>query len=178
MLLALSDGALALGAGAVLAVGAAAFVLGPLLREEDGAGPSAADAGPTPAAQRATAVDALREIEFDRATGKLSDADYSALKATYTRAALAELRASDEAGVAAGAVAASADDAVEAAIRSYRAAPGSAVACATCGPRPEPDATFCSSCGRYLAGRCGRCGAACEHDGQRFCGDCGHALAA
>ena len=34
------------------------------------------------------AVVALREIEFDRATGKLSDADYAELKTRYTRAAL------------------------------------------------------------------------------------------
>jgi hypothetical protein len=32
-----------------------------------------------------SAIDALREIEFDRATGKLSDDDYAALKTEYTR---------------------------------------------------------------------------------------------
>ena len=71
----------------------------------------------------------------------------------------------------------SADDALlEATIRRFRAhAPG---ACADCGPRPEPDAVFCSSCGRYLAGRCAHCGAACDRPGQRFCADCGHSLAA
>src|SRR2546426_1547312 len=37
----------------------------------------------------AVALRALKEIEFDRATGKLSDADYDALKAEYTAAALA-----------------------------------------------------------------------------------------
>ncbi len=42
-----------------------------------------------------SAIDALREIEFDRATGKLSDDDYAALKAEYTRTALVELRAAN-----------------------------------------------------------------------------------
>ena len=40
----------------------------------------------------AVALRALKEIEFDRATGKLSDTDYDALKAEYTVAALAALR--------------------------------------------------------------------------------------
>ena len=34
---------------------------------------------------------ALREIEFDRETGKLSDDDYASLKAKYTGEALAAL---------------------------------------------------------------------------------------
>ena len=38
---------------------------------------------------------ALREIEFDRATGKLSDADYDFLKARYTARALDALRQDD-----------------------------------------------------------------------------------
>jgi hypothetical protein len=179
------EGTLALGVGAVLAVGAAAAVLGPLWRAAEGepADEPRDDAGPvrdTPGAgEGATAVDALREIEFDRATGKLSDADYAALKATYTRRALAELRARE--GAAADAVGAvgtavvADDDAVEAAIRRYRTNGGTV--CPACGPRPEPDATFCSSCGRYLAGRCTHCGAACDQPGQRFCADCGHSLA-
>src|SRR6266571_4289748 len=48
----------------------------------------------------AVALRALKEIEFDRATGKLSDTDYDALKAEYTAAALAALRA--EAGTRVG----------------------------------------------------------------------------
>src|SRR5213076_2598028 len=42
---------------------------------------------------RAVALRALKEIEFDRATGKLSDADYDVLKTRYTSEALAALRA-------------------------------------------------------------------------------------
>ena len=37
---------------------------------------------------RGQALLALKEIEFDRATGKLSDADYEELKARYTARAL------------------------------------------------------------------------------------------
>jgi hypothetical protein len=183
-LLAVADGTLALALGATLAVGAAAAVLGPLWRAADAgaddvAPPQPAEAPRAGEVEGTTAVDALREIEFDRATGKLSDADYTALKATYTRRALAELRARDAAGVAATAGAATVtadDDVLEAAIRRFRTTAGAT--CAACGPRPEPDAVFCSSCGRYLAGQCPACGAACDQEGQRFCADCGHALAA
>jgi hypothetical protein len=41
------------------------------------------------------------------------------------------------------------DDEIETAIRSYRASRG-ARACPVCGPRPESDAVFCSTCGRRL----------------------------
>lgn len=44
------------------------------------------------------------------------------------------------------------DDEIEAAIRSYRATPGGGGACPVCGPRPESDAVFCSTCGRRLDG--------------------------
>ena len=42
------------------------------------------------------------------------------------------------------------DEEIEAAIRAYRAGRAGALTCAACGPRPEPDAVFCSNCGRRL----------------------------
>jgi hypothetical protein len=42
------------------------------------------------------------------------------------------------------------DEEIEAAIRSYRARESHGVTCQACGARPEPDAVFCSSCGRRL----------------------------
>jgi hypothetical protein len=42
---------------------------------------------------KGVALAALKEIEFDRETGKLSDEDYAFLKAKYTDAALETLRA-------------------------------------------------------------------------------------
>jgi hypothetical protein len=132
------------------------------------------------------ALTALKEIEFDRETGKLSDADYEFLKRKYTDAALNALRQESEE---------SAFDDVEAMIaakvrtlRSASAAPLSNTAtppedsvptCSTCGPRPEVDAVFCSSCGRRLPSqsRCDRCGATLGAD-SRFCEACGRQVAA
>ena len=182
MLAAIPDGVVALAAGTVLALGAAALVLAPLLRGDEPAPRPAPppDAATRTATAQASAIEALREIEFDRATGKLSDDDYRDLKASYTGAALAELRAKDAAASGGPAATIAIDDAtLERTIRAFRGgAHGHAVACAVCGPRPEPDATFCSECGRFLAAQCAACGAACEEEGQRYCGDCGTALAA
>lgn len=153
--------------GTLLAVGALGYVLYPLL------------AGPIPIARRrmprprrsAKAVEheaivALREIEFDRVTGKLSDADYAELKTRYTQRALDAMRAGEPAA---------SNDAIEAAVLAYRAR---MQRCVECGPRPEPDALYCSNCGRYLPGACAACGATITQMGAAFCGNCGGRLAA
>lgn len=154
---------LALLVGTVLAVCTLAFVLYPLLA---GSPPmvrrrAVVDAAPAPEHE---AVVALREIEFDRATGKLSDADYDELRERYTERALESIRA-----------AAAPVDAAEAAVLAYRSRLRS---CARCGPRPEPDAEYCSNCGLFLPGACGSCGAAATEPGAAFCTSCGRQLAA
>jgi hypothetical protein len=173
MLLQIPEGALALGLGTALALGAAVVVLRPLLG--DTVVEPSVPQGPSPKAPaEASAIEALREIEFDRATGKLSDVDYAALRTTYTREALAELRARD-AAEAVTTIPGADDDAVEAALRDFRAR---APRCPEHGARPQGDARFCSDCGRFLGGRCPGCGASADAPGQRFCGECGTALAA
>jgi ribosomal protein L40E len=112
----------ALLVGTVLAVASLCFVLYPLFRADLSVAPrNSASGGQRPARPRPSlAVDALRELEFDRETGKISDSDYGPLKARYTEQALAVMRA------------------------------GSAAVCEKCGPRPEIDAEFCSNCGSAL----------------------------
>lgn len=127
---------------------------------------------------KGVALAALKEIEFDRETGKLSDADYEALKAKYTAVALEALR-QEEADVAAGDVEALIAARVDR-LRSARAPTSpDAPVCPTCGPRPEPDAVFCSSCGTALptAAVCGRCHTPVA-PGGRFCERCGAQVAA
>jgi cytochrome c-type biogenesis protein CcmI len=169
--------------GAALAVAALVFVLYPLFRE---IGSPAIPLARRPAVRGGgdgeSAIDALREIEFDRETGKLSDSDYTTLRTEYTRRALVEMRTTSPAtdaapttGAIAVAVSAPALDAAEAAVLRYRQ---HRMACGDCGPRPEPDAVYCSSCGRYLSGTCGACGAPVDAIGARFCASCGHTLAA
>lgn len=161
---------LALTIGTLLAVAALAYVLFPLLFES---GPPVARVV-SPVARTVGSADedaivALREIEFDRATGKLSDADYADLKTRYTQRALEAMRASG------AAVADDVDDPIEAVVFAYRARLRS---CARCGPRPEPDAIYCSNCGAYLDEKCAGCGRVVEEAGAAFCAGCGRQLAA
>jgi ribosomal protein L40E len=101
--------------GTALAVASLCFVLYPLFRADISVAQRS-----VPKPRSTFAVDALRELEFDRETGKISDSDYEPLKARYTEQALAVMRA------------------------------GSASVCEKCGPRPERDAEFCSNCGSAL----------------------------
>lgn len=161
---------IALGVGTILAVGALAYVLYPIFFEAPPRSAARVSIAPRPVMTEDLAVAALREIEFDRATGKLSDADYAQLKERYTREALATMRRDATAETISAP-----DDAIEAVIRAYRA---QRPTCTVCGSRPETDAAFCSECGRYLAGTCEQCGRRVEEIGARFCSACGHRLAA
>jgi hypothetical protein len=123
-----------------------------------------------------SAIEALREIEFDRATGKLSDDDYEGMKASYTVQALVELRGAKEGtGALPAARSETPADVAERLVKKYR--PGSTI-CAAHGLRPESDALFCSECGSYLPGTCEQCGTAVTAAGAHFCTGCGHVLAA
>jgi len=162
--------------GILLATGATYYVLRPVLRPA-APGPGGADAageGDDPdddLSPQAVALRALKEIDFDRATGKLSDADYDELHAKYQAEALAALRG-ETAARSAPAPAAQRAPAVA-------GAPRTAV-CPLDGPRPEPDAVFCSACGRRLGtapGYCSRCGSTLETD-ARYCNRCGSRVAA
>lgn len=160
--------------GIALAAGATYYVLLPILRPplatsgDTGAG----DEGEDPdddMSPRAVAFRALKEIEFDRATGKLSDTDYEQLKATYTGEALAALR--EEQG------------ARSSTLPAPPPTPISKIPIPSCpqhGPRPEPDAVFCAECGRRLGSApayCVRCGTGLETD-ARYCNSCGARVAA
>ena len=157
----------ALVLGTVLALATLAFVLAPVVV---GVRRSSV-ARYLPRAESASdlSIAALREIEFDRATGKLSDADYAVLRERYANEAITAMR------VAPGNEPVAADDPVEAAVRVYRAAHPT---CAKCGIRPERDAIYCSSCGGFLPGKCESCGSSVTASGIRYCIGCGHRLAA
>ncbi len=148
-------------AGVVVALAALALVLEPLLAKDPPLSSPSASVEPDftsieeSESPKIRALLALKEIEFDRATGKLSDEDYAGLKAKYSAEAVEEIRkdevaaaAAAAAGVGAGAAAEAVDAAEHAVQLAKRAA---LVVCSACGPRPEPAAVFCSRCGRLLS---------------------------
>jgi hypothetical protein len=165
-------------AGVLLAVGTTYYVLLPIFRPPvPTPGGTAArwrlDEGDDPdddMSPQTVALRALKEIEFDRATGKLSDADYDSLKIKYTEEALVALRG-DKGGTGEGGGRRAA---------THPASPVSRPSCPIDGPRPEPEAVFCSTCGRRLGtapAYCARCGTALERD-SRYCERCGARVAA
>lgn len=166
--------------GITFAAAAVYYVLRPVLTPL----PRAAAAGTHEAAEeiedleddlspQTVALRALKEIEFDRATGKLTDQDYESLKRRYTEAALEALRVETAPAPPVGA-------ASPGTVPAPAARPSDGLRCPAHGPRPERDAVFCSVCGRKLqtaAGFCGRCGTALPPD-ARFCARCGMSVAA
>lgn len=181
-------------AAALVALAVIALIAGPLLRRGAAAPVGVDEPEELEETPKGMALAALKEIEFDRATGKLSDADYSSLKARYTAEALAVLR-KDPDPPAAGSGSAGPDAAEAAPPASGASGPGgdpveamiaarvktlqaTAIRCPGCGPRPESDALFCSACGRSLAvGGCAACGSPLV-PGSRFCEGCGTAVGA
>ena len=109
----------------------ATFIISPFLTQVDG---DRVDARPSGdelwTREKAVAVLAITEADFDRATGKLSDDDYRVLRSDYEGRAL---HAMDEIEKRVP-IAASADEAVR-----Y---------CASCGSAFVEAAAFCGSCGR------------------------------
>ncbi len=154
--------------GGVLSLLALAFVLLPMVKGARGASVRVVA---TPVELGEDAIGALREVEFDRATGKLSDADYATLSARYRPQALAQLER--ESQRTAGSAAPSRDP--EAMIAQWR---DQQATCPTCGPRPEAGAVWCSTCGHYLPETCPRCREVVGEDGASWCSHCGAGLAA
>jgi hypothetical protein len=133
-------------AAALVGLAGLFLVIHPLLRRQRSNSPPATEPLDPEETPRGVALAALKEIDFDRETGKLSDADYQFLKAKYTAIALDALRAEQES---------SEQDPLEAIIaarsRTRAGTDGRGQpTCRICGPRPEADAVFCSTCGLRL----------------------------
>ena len=89
---------------------------------------------------RTRVYDALRDLEFDHATSKLSDADYSSLRARYELKAAAILQQLD-------ALESVPEKRAPRATRSHGAAQP---VCRTCHARCEPGDHYCQTCGAEL----------------------------
>jgi hypothetical protein len=136
------------------------LILQPLYRPES-VGPEFEEPEDPEETKRGIALIALKEIDFDRATGKLSDVDYEFLRQKYTAEALQAIREEEGHAGTMGM-----GETVGAATASLR--------CPRCGPRPEHDAKFCSDCGTALVDSrlCHVCHAPFE-PASRFCSNCG-----
>lgn len=154
----------------LLVTGVAILIGYPLLREE--ARPRPAGGGPLAEleAKKERTYSALKEIEFDFRTGKLSEEDYRELEEQYRVQALQLLREIDRA--AAGGNGKGEAQAAERPARAESAFGGAALACWNCGVTVRAGDRFCEGCGNPLDRICPKCGDRYEK-GDRFCGACG-----
>ncbi len=120
----------------LLAAAVLVFVGWPLFRARVGSGAAEADAISPLERQKLEAYAAIKEAEFDRRMGKLSDEDCTAITQRYRQQALAAIAALEQAKRA--------DTA-----RRGRA-PARLAFCPGCGEKLPPRANFCTNCGRSL----------------------------
>jgi cytochrome c-type biogenesis protein CcmI len=152
---------LLLGA-ALFATAIVLFVLQPILTGRRAPMSRGEDEMSDTEARRRVTLLALRDVEYDRVTGKLDEHDYRELHRELSGEALAALAAEREeraAEEAAGAfpstVASTGIIDLEAEIQRVRHGLRAGTTCGVCGHVNPRDSRFCSSCGERLSPRAG-----------------------
>lgn len=141
----------ALIGGVLLAAGVALFILEPVFSGRSAALYGGDDDFDEGAARRRVALTALRDLEYDRATGKLDDEDYEGLKLELSREALMHLGPTREAGEVAETEAVRAARQLEDEIARIRQAIREGMQCASCDHVNSIGARYCGHCGKRLA---------------------------
>ena len=146
----------ALIGGLLLAAGVVLFVLEPVLSGRGAPLYSGDDDYDDAAARRRVALTALRDLEYDRATGKLDSRDYEQLKAELSREALGHLEREDEPGARGDSAVERASRDLEEEIAQLRGALREGMLCASCEHLNSVGARFCGRCGGALGAGEGR----------------------
>jgi hypothetical protein len=115
------------------------FVGWPLFGRGAAGADTAAEVLPPLERDKLEAYAAIKEAEFDRRMGKLSDDDFAALTQRYRQQALTAIAAIEQARRAA-----------EGPRRTARSAPVRFAFCPSCGSRLTARSHYCSACGRAL----------------------------
>ena len=114
---------------------------------------------------REMVISALRDLDFDFKTGKVSEEDYTPLRARLMAEAAQYIEQQQEE-----------DQKLEALIQMRRTAHQSGVKCDYCGARVEDDQHFCAKCGKPVKNEsCPACGKKVRA-GEQFCPSCGNRL--
>ncbi len=171
---------------AILVVAVIAFIAYPLFAPSRVKNEPAADALDNWIAQRDSAYDAIRDLDFDYQMGKLSPRDYEALRNKYRARAAEALEQIDAVMGRAGAEARIEDEVAHLRARRRTAVSAQAsVASRGTNGHPTPHTTAAPNgdaieqeVARLRAGRhrCPNCGNPYQADDQ-FCSKCGHKLA-
>lgn len=122
------------------------------------------EAAAQPQARRESLLSAIRDLDFDYKTGKVSEEDYGPLRAQLLVETAGLTRQEQDK-----------DDQLEALIQSRRTHKTGSN-CSQCDAPVAPGQHFCSSCGAPLgSGTCASCGSKIK-PGDFFCTSCGKPL--
>ena len=150
--------------GLILLAASVAFVSLPF-RKQERKGVKSAKAQVKAATQKEAVLSALRDLDFDFKTGKVSEEDYTPLRAKLLTQAAQYIEQEKEE-----------DDKLEALIQSRRAAHEHGVKCNHCGAFVEAGQRFCAKCGSAVRQEvCPQCGKKIRA-GDLFCSSCGTRL--
>lgn len=134
--------------------------------------------------EREQLLTALRDLDFDRATGKITDEDYAPQRAQLVAQSATVLKQLDalQPAVPTASPSLPLEDLIEAEIAARRQhvptnghaspAPAGKPACPHCGALAHLGDRFCPQCGGTLAHLCSTCGHTLQPD-DRFCSRCG-----
>jgi hypothetical protein len=105
--------------------------------------------------EKALVMRSIKELEFDRSMGKVSQSDFEEMAGRLRARALLLMKQLDEDGQYRAIIERELQDRLEARARGAEPAPApvetpSAIACA-CGTSNDPDAVFCKACGTRLS---------------------------
>lgn len=154
----------ALFVGLAMLVGSLPFVIKPLRGIASGRD-SKANILPNSEEKRKADLSALLDLDFDYRTGKVSEEDYSTVRAQLVSDAAQYIRLEKSVE----------DEQIEEMISARRAKPSSSQACSHCGHTIGADSHFCSQCGMVVARGCPSCGKPVQ-EGDLFCTTCGAKL--
>ena len=144
------------------------FVAKPLLNDKRRK-PAAIDSSvAVPHNRHAQTLTALRDLDFDHRTGKITDEDYAGLRAALLAQAAEAIEQEDRQS-------AERDALIEDAVRARRQHKTDSLACGQCGAALQVNDRFCRRCGAPATSLCPHCGHAAGAD-DRFCTACGTSL--
>ena len=136
--------------GVLLAAGVMLFILEPVFSGRSAPLYDGDDGYDEGAARRRVALTALRDLEYDRATGKLDERDYGQLKTELSREALRHLGPEEGEEGNDGPPVDRASRELEAEIAQLRRAIREGMQCVACEHLNRLGARFCARCGEGL----------------------------
>lgn len=145
----------------VILLGIALFIVSLPFRKKEGKEIGKSNAAASEEGRREEVLLALRDLEFDYKTGKVSEEDYKPLHAQLLAEAAKYIEAEKEE-----------DQQLEALIQKRRRST-TILKCESCGAPMETGQKFCSKCGEASKSvSCPSCGKKI-HAGDLFCASCG-----